>query len=510
MDGPFSIDYSSSPNRDCVGAHPHLRQEPCAGPARNHKKVPFGLETPPFPVDRRPEHDLMARMATLLVGWRPYALLGVLCLALYLPGMSTIPVLDRDEARFAQATRQMLETGDFLHIRFQNEARNQKPAGIYWLQAAAVSAFSDPASTAIWPYRLPSLIGASVAVLLTFGLGRALLGARPDDTVGSARTAATAAVLLAAAIGTMAEAHIAKTDATLLAAIVAGQGALGLAYIRGRAGNPVSAGVAALFWAAEIAAILLKGPVAPALALLTIATLSIADRDAAWLRTLRPLAGSIVTVLIIAPWLYAIEQATEGRFLADSLGHDFLSKLLGGQESHGAPPFYYLTLSMVAFWPGSVFLAPALIRGWQRHEQPLVRFLLAWIVPALRPAALSSAGAACRRRARRRHRRGRAFVGAVDEARGRGAMGRGDRGHRRRAHPVARALRGRRRYRRTGHRYRIGYPGGFLAMAAARFARRHSDDGGNVAGADRSSRNLDPAKPRSAVAEPRCRGPYRA
>ena len=37
---------------------------------------------------------------------------------------------------------------------------------------------------------------------------------------------------------------------------------------------------------------------------------------------------------------------------------------------------------MVTFWPGSLFLAPALIRGWQRHEQPSVRYLLAWIVPA--------------------------------------------------------------------------------------------------------------------------------
>ena len=45
-------------------------------------------------------------------------------------------MIDRDEARFAQATRQMLETGDFLRIRFQDEARNKKPAGIYWLQAA--------------------------------------------------------------------------------------------------------------------------------------------------------------------------------------------------------------------------------------------------------------------------------------------------------------------------------------------------------------------------------------
>ncbi len=324
----------------------------------------------------------MARIAHLLVGWRPYALLGVLCLALYLPGMSTIPVLDRDEARFAQATRQMLETGDFLHIRFQNEARNQKPAGIYWLQAAAVSAFSDPGSTAIWPYRLPSLIGASIAVLLTFGLGRTLLSESPEGNPAAPRTALTAAVLLAASLAVMAEAHIAKTDATLLAAIVAGQGALGLAYVRARSGRPVSTGVAVIFWAAEIAAILLKGPVGPVLALATAATLSVADRDVAWLRALRPLAGSIVTVLAIAPWIYAIQSATEGRFLGDSLGHDFLAKLLGGQESHGAPPFYYLTLAMVTFWPGSLYLAPTLIRGWQRHEQPLVRFLLAWMVPA--------------------------------------------------------------------------------------------------------------------------------
>src|SRR6058998_781349 len=94
----------------------------------------------------------------------PYALLCVVCLTLYVPGLSAIPPLDRDEARFAQATRQMLETGDFLRIRFQDEARNKKPAGIYWLQAGAVSLLSTPESTAIWPYRLPSLIGATLAV----------------------------------------------------------------------------------------------------------------------------------------------------------------------------------------------------------------------------------------------------------------------------------------------------------------------------------------------------------
>src|SRR5579864_821275 len=116
----------------------------------------------------------MPRSAGVLFGVRPYVLLVGLCLLLYLPGIAAIPPLDRDEARFAQATRQMLETGDFLRIRFQDEARNRKPAGIYWLQAAAVGAFSTPASTAIWPYRLPSLVGGIAAALLTCAFAAAL------------------------------------------------------------------------------------------------------------------------------------------------------------------------------------------------------------------------------------------------------------------------------------------------------------------------------------------------
>src|SRR6266436_2026372 len=137
----------------------------------------------------------MRQSAAWLVGTRPYALLAALCLLLYLPGLASIPLLDRDEARFAQASRQMLETGDFLRIRFQDEARNKKPAGIYWLQAAAVSAFSTPATTAIWPYRLPSLVGGIAAVLLTFGFGAALFGGASEKR----RIAAIAAVLLASA-----------------------------------------------------------------------------------------------------------------------------------------------------------------------------------------------------------------------------------------------------------------------------------------------------------------------
>ena len=289
-------------------------------------------------------------------GSRPYLLLACFSVALFLPGIAALPVLDRDEARFAQATRQMVETGDYLRIRFQDEARNRKPAGIYWLQAASVEAFSGPESTAIWPYRLPSFFGALVAVLLTFGLGKSLVGPTP---------ALLGAILLASTLELCAEAHIAKTDAALLAAIVAAQGALGAIYAAARSGRTARWQWALLFWAAQGIDILLKGPIAPGLALLTAASLAIADRDARWLKGLRPHWGIPVVLVIAGPWYAAIELATRGGFFAESIGHDLIDKLGGAQESHGAPPLSHLGMLLIGFWPASLFLGLALVHAWR-------------------------------------------------------------------------------------------------------------------------------------------------
>src|SRR5437899_378499 len=103
---------------------------------------------------------------------RAVAVLVLVSLLTFLPGFFQIPPTDRDEARFAQATKQMLETGEYVDIRFQDEVRYKKPVGIYWLQAGVVKAATalgfPHALTTIWLYRIPSLIGAIAAVLLTY------------------------------------------------------------------------------------------------------------------------------------------------------------------------------------------------------------------------------------------------------------------------------------------------------------------------------------------------------
>jgi len=94
-------------------------------------------------------------------GLKQHLGLILLCIVLYIPGLTTLPPVDRDEARFAQATRQMVESRDFIRIRFQEKPRHKKPIGIHWLQALSVELTGSP--NHIWPYRIPSMLGALVA-----------------------------------------------------------------------------------------------------------------------------------------------------------------------------------------------------------------------------------------------------------------------------------------------------------------------------------------------------------
>jgi len=100
-----------------------------------------------------------------IAGWRGPVLAALLTLLIGLPSLLLLPPLDRDESRYAQATSQMLESGDYVDIRFQDEPRWKKPVGIYWMQAASVALTSDVENRDIAPYRLPSLLCRALAAL---------------------------------------------------------------------------------------------------------------------------------------------------------------------------------------------------------------------------------------------------------------------------------------------------------------------------------------------------------
>jgi 4-amino-4-deoxy-L-arabinose transferase-like glycosyltransferase len=304
----------------------------------------------------------------------------ILCgLLLFLPGFFNIPPIDRDEARFAQATKQMVESGDFVDIRFQDDVRYKKPVGVYWLQAAAVETAAGlglpRAQLRIWLYRVPSLIGAIGAVLLTYWTALAFV---------TRRGAILAGLIMCSSVLLGVEARLAKTDAMLLLTVVAAMGALARVYLSWQRGEdpehppwtwPL------IFWTAVAAGILLKGPLILMFVGLTVATLAIFDRTATWLWRLRPVWGLMWLLVLVLPWFVAIFWRAGDAFFTNSLGGDMLSKL-AAQESHGAPPGLYLLLFWITFWPGAPLAGMAMPAVWRARREPGAQFLLAWLVPS--------------------------------------------------------------------------------------------------------------------------------
>lgn len=309
---------------------------------------------------------------------RAVAVLVLISLLAFLPGFFQIPPVDRDEAYFAQATKQMIETGDYVDIRYQDDVRYRKPVGIYWLQAAVVntaSALGLPnALTTIWLYRIPSLLGAIGAVLATYWCALAFV---------SRRGAVLSAVMMAVSTILGVEARLAKTDAVLLFTIVVAMSVLARVYLAPHRGERrPGIGLLAAFWSALAVGILIKGPLILMVVGLAAVTLSILDRSARWLLALRPLPGIAWLFLLVLPWFIAIFARVGLQFLVASVGEDMLAKVASAQETHGAPPGLYVILFFATFFPASMLAGLAAPAVWAVRREPAARFLLAWLVPS--------------------------------------------------------------------------------------------------------------------------------
>jgi 4-amino-4-deoxy-L-arabinose transferase-like glycosyltransferase len=314
--------------------------------------------------------ELAAKLATPR---RAPLVAALVALVASLPGLFTLPPTDRDESRFAEASAQMLESGDFTNIMFQDEPRYKKPVGIYWLQAASVRALSSVERRHIWAYRIPSVLGAMLAAAACAWGALAFLQPREATMAGA---------LMAATMVLSTESNLATTDAALCGAITLSMAALGKLYIASRDGPATGPWVRIFFWLGLGGSLLLKGPIGPMVVVLSALALALCDRKGRWLLHLGWGWGMIILAGLVLPWALAITVATDGAFWGIAVGGDLAPKLLGGQEGHGAPPGYFLALSPVLLFP-AVLLAPAaLLEGWRRRAEPGVRFALCWLVPS--------------------------------------------------------------------------------------------------------------------------------
>ena len=350
--------------------------------------------------------------------WR---IAGVIAVAavVYLVGNGSVALWDRDEPRYAQTSRQMLQSGDWVVPRLYDEPRTAKPPLIYWLQAFAMAVVGDNAFAA----RLPS----AVAMVLTLALTAAAVW-----TVTGPRRSAWALLVLASSGMVMVSAKASTTDAALLLFVTTAQWCL-YAVWRGRGTwavwltmalavglaaltkGPVVLGVMgttlvavwllglrmrptgtrtpaagfavigvgtaeALGTSGGIAADPAPPPVARASAVA--ATTPRAKSDGA--RDGRATAAKFIAALVIAaavvaPWLYLVQQRSPG-FVGTSVTHDVLRRVAQPLEGHKGPPGYHLATIWPFFLPWSLLLPLAVVLGWKRRHLPQLRFALAAVL----------------------------------------------------------------------------------------------------------------------------------
>ena len=284
-------------------------------------------------------------------------------------GHHTVPPLDRDEARFAQASKQMLQTGDYVTVRFQDELRAKKPVGIYWLQSTFANFLG---ADNISSYRLVNLLALLASVFALYYMALQFY---------DSRAAFAAAALFSCGFLVLGEAHIAKTDTLLMTLALGQQWALMCSYVAWQTGLAPTRYNWIWFWGCMAAGILVKGPVLPVLAALTLAALCLWHRQVAWLSILRFRSGVLLLLLLCLPWAILVTVATDGEFLANAIKSDFLAKIEASQESHGAPPGVYALLLGPLIWPASPLLVWAVTNVRTFVASTKTRFLLAWIIP---------------------------------------------------------------------------------------------------------------------------------
>ncbi|OXE37226.1 MAG: 4-amino-4-deoxy-L-arabinose transferase [Phenylobacterium zucineum] len=317
--------------------------------------------------------DLDAILTAGSRGRRGPILAAVIALVAGLPGLIAMPPLDRDESRFTQATTQMLEQGDFVVIRYQDQPRFKKPVGIYWLQSASVSLLSAPELRQIWAYRIPSLLGAMVAAAACAWGAAAFFGDR---------TGLIAGAIFGSGFLLSTEAFIAKTDAVLAGTTTLALACLARLYAADSGGPRAGRGVRLMFWAALGLGVLVKGPITPMVVGLTLVALGLWDRKAGWIARLGWAWGLILFFAIVGPWAWAVTVATDGAFWNAAIAGDLAPKLAGGQESHGGPPGYHSLAALVQAFPGTLLLPAALAVGRRNRHEPGIRFALCWLIPA--------------------------------------------------------------------------------------------------------------------------------
>src|SRR5262245_3850514 len=323
--------------------------------------------------------DLLDAILSSSVKSINYALLFFGSVVFHILGTWSLPLIDRDEPRFAEASREMIERGDYLVPYFNSQLRLDKPPLTYWAQVASYHIFGENDFAA----RFPSAIAAALTALLILVWGRRLRG----EKLGW-----WAAIIFTLSLQTFVHAKAAVADMWLVLFMTLAHWA-GYELIQRRTpdaqrSTPDSEELnqqsnikhqTSIWWITFYLALALgflaKGPIAWT-PLLTVSVVIIYTRDWQVARRFKFVRGIIMMLVVVALWGIPALVQTRGEFFTVGIGRHVVSRSLTTLEGHGASslgmyvlllPFYFVTVFASVF-PGSTKLRWLIRKLWRREK----------------------------------------------------------------------------------------------------------------------------------------------
>jgi 4-amino-4-deoxy-L-arabinose transferase-like glycosyltransferase len=277
-------------------------------------------------------------------------------------------LIDRDEPRFAEASREMIQRADYIVPYFNNQLRLDKPPLAYWAQVASYRIFGESDFSA----RFPSAIAAALTALVILAWG---------CRIGAAGHGWWAAIIFTLSLQTFIHAKAAVADMWLVLFMTLAHWA-GYELFSARQMPVRLAPVAPyhqmrwwlVFYVSLALGFLAKGPIAW-IPLLTVGVTIILTRNWQLARHFKFLRGILLMLGVVALWGISALTQTHGEFFAVGIGRHVVGRSLATMEGHGASsfgmyllllPFYCVTI-FVSFFPWSIKL-PWLIRRLRRKE----------------------------------------------------------------------------------------------------------------------------------------------
>jgi 4-amino-4-deoxy-L-arabinose transferase-like glycosyltransferase len=303
----------------------------------------------------------------MLIGWLGYGW-----------NLGNIGLVDETEPLFAEASRQMFVTGDWITPFFNGQTRFDKPALIYWCQAIAYAIIGVNE----WAVRLPSAIAAIAVIGLAFytvqwHLGKQDAAEQLERPTRRYVTAALASAVLALNPEMIVWGRTGVSDMLLTGCIASALLCffLGYANQQGKS-EAVSQSFFPNKWYLACyvliaGAILTKGPVGLVLpGLVILAFLLYLGNFWQVLREMRPLIGLLMIFGLSVPWYGLVIWRNGWNYINSFFGYHNVERFTEVVNGHAAPWYFYFVVVLLGFAPYSVYLPAALARlkFWQRSQ----------------------------------------------------------------------------------------------------------------------------------------------